>query len=323
MRRSLCPSRTAMGALLRCAVLLLAVFTTLAAAQPGRACPGSISGRVIFDKNCNGKVDAGEPGLAGVTISLYDAGNNLLKTKVTTSTGYFIFGIMTLNAAYTVQVTVPGGYMATNALPGKAAQKIDLITLQVNVTLAGLYSGNKFLLCRSQNNKGPFTTFTQGGWGAVPHGGNPGAILHANFPTVYPSGLTIGGTNTIFFATADDITGFLPQGGTPGVLTQSYAPPLPGGTEAGVFAGQTLALQLNVDFSNAGVTLTGLGALHVLKGPLAGYTVDQVLALANEVLGGNVAALPAGMSISDLNDVEDNINGNYDDGTTDNGYLGP
>ena len=149
MSQSQRPSRTAMSALLHCALLLALCFTTLVAAQPGRACPGSISGRVIFDKNCNGKVDPGEPGLGGVTISLYDAGNNLLKTKVTTSTGYFTFGIMTLNAAYTVQVTVPGGYMATNAIPGKAAQKIDLITLQVNVTLAGHYSGNKFLLCKA------------------------------------------------------------------------------------------------------------------------------------------------------------------------------
>ena len=28
---------------------------------------------------------------------------------------------------------------------------------------------------------GPITTYTQGGWGSEPHGGNPGALLAANF----------------------------------------------------------------------------------------------------------------------------------------------
>ena len=57
-----------------------------------------------------------------------------------------------------------------------------------------------------------------------------------------------------------------------------------------MFAGQTLALKLNVDFSAAGKLPLGLGALKVASGPLAGYTVDQVLALCNTVIGGNTGA---------------------------------
>jgi len=76
-------------------------------------------------------------------------------------------------------------------------------------------------------------------------------------------------------------------------------------------------LQLAVDFSNAGVTKAGLGALKVVSGKLAGQTVTQVLALANSVLGGG--ALPTGVSISDLNSVLDSMNQNYDGGTVNKG----
>jgi hypothetical protein len=54
---------------------------------------------------------------------------------------------------------------------------------------------------------------------------------------------------------------------------------------------------------------------------LKNKTVDQVLTLANTVLGGNTAALPAGVSLSDLNDVVSRINDNYASGHDDKGYL--
>jgi hypothetical protein len=67
------------------------------------------------------------------------------------------------------------------------------------------------------------------------------------------------------------------------------------------------------------MTRSGLGALKVKTGKLAGYTVTQVLALGNSVLGGG--ALPAGVSLSDLNGVLNSINNNFDSGTVDHGYL--
>ena len=86
-----------------------------------------------------------------------------------------------------------------------------------------------------------------------------------------------------------------------------------------MFAGQVLALQLNVDFSAAMKTRSGLGALVLTKGALKGQTVAQVLTLANSALGGG--ALPAGMSISDLSDIVSKINDNYDRGKEDDGDL--
>jgi hypothetical protein len=167
---------------------------------------------------------------------------------------------------------------------------------------------------------GTFTTYTQGGWGASPSGNNPGALLASKFATVYPGGsVNIGGTNRLTFTSAGAIVTFLPQGGTPGVLTASATNPT--SSSAGVFAGQVLALRLNVDFSTAGVTKVGLASKKIVSGKLAGATVAQVLTLANSVIGGSTAWLPAGVSLSDLNAVVDAINNNYDNGTPSKGYL--
>jgi hypothetical protein len=167
---------------------------------------------------------------------------------------------------------------------------------------------------------GAYTTYTQGGWGANPHGNNPGALLQANFSKVYPGGsVSIGFNHKLEFASASAIANFLPQGGRPGVLTTGATNP--SSSSAGVFAGQVLALQLSVDFSHAGITQGGLAALHLTSGALAGQTVTQVLGLANTVIGGGTSALPSGLSVSGLNSIIDSINNNFDNGTANNGYL--
>ena len=172
-----------------------------------------------------------------------------------------------------------------------------------------------------------YVTYTQGGWGAPPAGNNPGMLLQNNFTAVYPNGVTIGITGVtgryyLKFTSSAAVRNYLPAGGAPKALKASATNPTT--TTAGVFAGQVLAVQLAVDFSAAGKITSGLSALKIAPGnPLAGQTVAQVLALANKVLGGNTAALPAGVSISTLNDVMTRINENFDNGTTNNGYLVP
>ena len=129
-------------------------------------------------------------------------------------------------------------------------------------------------------NPTPFTgcTVTQGGWHTNPHGNNPGTLLANDFPTVYPSGVTIGGTFTLTFDSAAAVRAFLPAGGTPGVLTSSATDPTT--SAAGVFAGQVLALQLNVDLEHYGsVVIGGTGTTF------DGKTVADVLAAANIALG--------------------------------------
>ena len=103
----------------------------------------------------------------------------------------------------------------------------------------------------------------------------------------------------------------------------------PSTSKAGVLAGNVLALRLNVDFSTAGKTRNtpnALDALKLTKGKLNGKSVFEVLAWANQALGGGtlppgVYPLPLGVSLSDLNEIVAKINDNFDRGREDDGYL--
>lgn len=77
---------------------------------------------------------------------------------------------------------------------------------------------------------------------------------------------------------------YLPAGGPAAALTGDLTNPV--SSSAGVFGGQVLALQLNVDFSAAGITAGGrgpVGALDVCETGTAldGATIAGVLAAAN------------------------------------------
>lgn len=216
-------------------------------------------------------------------------------------------GAVVVNADQTVTFTAAAGFTGTTtftytASDGRGGVASATVTVRV----------------------GPDTRFrtqTQGGWGGPANSG-PGRLLAAHFGGVYgAAGVRIGSTHTLQFTAAAAVRDFLPQGGAPGVLSASAVNPR--SSTARVFAGQVLALQLNVDFSRAGVTRLGLEALRVRSGKLAGWRVGDVLALANAVLGGSPGALPSGVSLADLNDIVDRINNNYTDGTVDRGYLIP
>ena len=167
-----------------------------------------------------------------------------------------------------------------------------------------------FIGCRP-GDCGPHKTFTQGGWGAVPSGNNPGVYLHANFDAAYPSGLTIGcGDNTLSFNSAQEITDFLPEGST--------ASALPNLT---VLTGQLVAASLNVGFDAYDADFAGsdvaLGDLFTDAEGFEGMTVSDILAAANEVIGGCSDAF----DFASLNAVLTTINENFDNGTVDNGHL--
>jgi len=195
-----------------------------------------------------------------------------------------------------------------------------------------------------------YITYTQGGWGSSPSGNNPGMLLFNNFSTVYPSGFVrIGNPSGSFYAdfySSLAIQNFLPAGGTAARLTANLVDPTT--TSAGVFAGQVLALTLNVDFSNAGVTYPPLldnkmlggtrtyssmtfttsqisqegvklssGTLSDLVIIFNGKTVGEFLAICNGVLGGG--AIPGwlsdqGVTLSDLNALATALNEAFDNG---------
>ncbi|MBL8397909.1 MAG: carboxypeptidase regulatory-like domain-containing protein, partial [Candidatus Accumulibacter sp.] len=77
----------------------------------------SIGNFVWEDKNYNGIQDAGESGIAGVTVKLLNSSGTVVGTTVTGSTGQYLFS--NLNPGdYKVQVVAPSGYYVTKANQG-------------------------------------------------------------------------------------------------------------------------------------------------------------------------------------------------------------
>ncbi len=188
-------------------------------------------------------------------------------------------------------------------------------TLLLNSTPA--VAGGAGGAARTSITQCTYCSFTQGGWGGTPHGDNVAALLAANFGTVYPSGVEVGipGASgfSMLFTSSSAVGGYLPAGGTPGVLTADLVDPVT--SPSGVFGGQVLALQINVDFSAAGLpeqSHCNLGDLHLCNtgGSLDGQTISQILAVANIVLGGG--PLPAGYTVSTLNDLITHLNESFD-----------
>jgi Putative Ig domain/Prealbumin-like fold domain len=176
------------------------------------------------------------------------------------------------------------------------------------------------ITCTITNSRAKYKTYTQGGWGTVPSGNNPGKILALYFAKLYSAGVSVGGGKIEKFTSQYAIQVYLPEGGTPYKLTANYTNPQPSVTGAGVLGAQTLTLRLNVDFSNAGIFPAGFPNLsYTASGPLYGKTVAQILSVANAALGGG--ALPPGVSYGDVATILGNINGNFDGGLINGGYL--
>lgn len=161
-----------------------------------------------------------------------------------------------------------------------------------------------------------FKTFTQGGWGAAPNGGNPGVYLHTNFATSFPSGLVIGsGTKTVKFTTAQAITDNLPAGGGAQVLpTGNVVNPAAGylNTE---LDGQIVAAMLSVGFdatdANFGISSGVLGNLVFNTGAFSGKSVQFVIDEANKAIG----SVGSSFTLSNINTALTSFNENYDNGT--------
>lgn len=168
-------------------------------------------------------------------------------------------------------------------------------------------------------------TQTPGGWGAPPEGNNPGAYLHANFGAAFPAGLVVGCTKTITLTSAQAVTNCMPQGGTPSSLAMSYVNPTnkpkDPNNPKNTLAGHVIALKLSVTFDawdeDFGASSTHLANAVVTSGDFMGWTVAQVLAEAEKVLGGCASSYSA----AQMTTVLTAINECYVDGTTNTGFL--
>lgn len=276
--------------------------------------PVSVLGRVYVDANCNGVIDSQDILVDGASVELIKADGTVLGVAQTGEFG--LDGVYAFpsdmapvspntGANYTLALLIPTGYMARNAVPGPFSTKKSNTAIGFNLPEAtvGTSSGYDFLI----SQRSPFFTRSECSWGAPPRCGGE-SFLNDHFAEVYgTAGVTIGGNFKLTFTTARAVQNFLPQNGSSRVLTANATNP----TSAYIseLAGQLLALQLNVDFSDAGVTTAFLGNLELKTGALAGYSVRDLLTIGNQVLGGDTSALPTGISISTLTDAITRING--------------
>jgi serine-aspartate repeat-containing protein C/D/E len=77
----------------------------------------SVSGTVRVDSTGDGKNNASDPPLAGVTLQLLDSANNVLQTTVSDSSGRYSFGTL-VPGTYSVREMQPNGYFFEVAYPG-------------------------------------------------------------------------------------------------------------------------------------------------------------------------------------------------------------
>jgi hypothetical protein len=164
---------------------------------------------------------------------------------------------------------------------------------------------------------GDLTSYDQGGWD-----GNPSSVLTNNFSSVYGGGsVIIGGTFALPFSNAAAVLAYLPASGTARPLTSTLQDPTD--TASGVFGGDVLALQLDVDFADAGhltansglkfgdLTICGLTS----ETGLNGKTVRDFLAIDNALLGGDSSGGFTGGDITNLDPITADLTGAFNGGT--------
>lgn len=163
----------------------------------------------------------------------------------------------------------------------------SLLALALTLGCAGAAHATSFQI-------GQFVTYPQAIWPL-----NQSALLVANFSSVYASnsGLLVVGSTSGFTMTFDGpipVLDYLPASGTAAPLNQNLVDPFStSSTGSGDFGGDVVALQLNVDFSNAGflahpsgIPFGNLLLQNITADPnLNNLTVSQFLADANTCLG--------------------------------------
>jgi hypothetical protein len=200
----------------------------------------------------------------------------------------------------------------------RASRFAPLLILAVTLAYTGGASATVW-----QN--GDLTTYDQSAWG------DPSSIaasnLNTNFNSVYASTLGVVEVGipglagfSMQFSSSAAVIDYLPAVGNAAALSADLADQLT--SPSGEFGGNVLALQLNVDFSDAGF-LSGSSGLQFgdlimsdfsgLGFPLLdGLTVRQFLGDVNTALGGGSSIYP----ISDLDLITLDLNNAFSGGTT-------
>jgi len=181
---------------------------------------------------------------------------------------------------------------------------------------------------RGSFQDGDFITHAQADWGDdQPFPPSLAAVLLANnYDDVYAStfhvilaGIPGTAGYSIAFTNVDSLVRYLPSVGPSGPLSSDLVNPST--SSSGYFGGEVLALTINIDFSDFGVTGGNLGIpfgdlqlqnfLHS-QFNLNGLTVRQVLEQANNLLGGGSSLF---YSIDQLDPLIGKLNSSFGDGS--------
>ena len=135
--------------------------------------------------------------------------------------------------------------------------------------------------------------YTQSDWGDIPNGTNAASMLATAFATMYGTFVAGDGAGYVMvFSSASTLLAYLPANGSPGPLDSDLLDP--GSSSSGAFGGNVSALQLNVDFNDAGLVhgtaAARFGDLYVCDVPttpdLDHVTVRQALSVLQRALAG-------------------------------------
>ena len=283
------------------------VFVTWGSAGPGNT-PTNV------DINGNGTVDANEARVDGLSILLGDKVvpavaltttpvtlSDTVSDITTTGTATFTNPVFTIGQTTgTVQVSYQGGIEG-----GTIRNCAHLTGTGINIETCSTQ-----IVPREPWQAGDVITYPQDAWGDIPNGTNTASLLLTNYSTVYPSlqvevGIPGAGGNSILLTGSSFVLSLLPTNGAIRSLLSDETNLT--STTSGTFGGDVIALQLDVDFSDAGVTLGTLGIpfgnlklCHVPSLPgLDNVTVRQFLGQVNTLLGGGTATY----TINDLSPI--------------------
>jgi T5SS/PEP-CTERM-associated repeat protein len=176
-----------------------------------------------------------------------------------------------------------------------------------------LYTSGVLSVVPAVFQAGEFITYGQDDWGLQNTAASQ--LLLNHFFEVYPNGVEMGipgaaGYSAVFI-TPEAVLNYLPTSGSPAPLDNDKLDPT--STDAGVLGGYVLALNFDVDFSDAGhlgtsSVLFGDLVLHDLAAPLSvfnGMSVREFLAEANSILGGG--ALPPSIDYDNFAPLTDTL----------------
>jgi len=296
------------------------------------------------DINGNGAIDADEawvrsvPARLGLTVPAQQSDNGTLTINDVasniTATGDVTFSNPTFNlgtTSGTVTVSYNGGANGgkiTNCATGTGSGT----TVNVGGFVFPVDGSVRLQACNTQDigatatctpgtngcgwTDGDLTTYDQIGWNS-----DPSSILSNGFTSVYGgASLFIGGSLFLAFTSASAVLDYIPSDGTAAALTAIMQNPT--SSSSGFFGGDVLALQIDVDFSDAGRLSGGAGfkfgdltLCNMTPSTLNNLSVRNYATIVNALLGGGSSGGFTAADILTLEPITEDIASAFEGGT--------